>query len=160
MPPAAALLGIGLGGLLQAAHRSGRKSGTAAVALLVVSLLVSHIVAVRSKVRLMVDNGRRASMLLSQLEPFLPSVPSGGTLLLLNPPARGISYSIFGMEGFDVISCGEHRLNQLAGRDDFTVIRVPNSEWPRAFRENCGARACARVTLDPKTGKVFRYVGG
>jgi hypothetical protein len=136
MPFASALVGVGLGRCLELSRKN--RAAHSAVIGLVLLLFTSHIIGVERKALLMRRNGERADILLSQIQPFLRKVPVDGRLILLNPPGDELEYSIFLMNGFDVLSNGLHRLNQLAGRHDFAVQIVDRSKADRAaLDERC-----------------------
>ncbi|MCL6582307.1 MAG: hypothetical protein K6U11_01590 [bacterium] len=128
MPFASALIGMGVGKNLELGKRyRWRKLG---LLLAIAFLLASHIGAIQSKALLMLENGKRANILLSSIEPYLSQIPRGGKLLLVNPPAnpRQGEYSVFLLRGFNVLKWGTHRIKQLSGREDFEVSIIEPAE--------------------------------
>lgn len=88
---------------------------------LTISLLALHIIACQSKAMKMTANGQKAERLLSQILPFVSSVPEKGHLILMNPAYKAPEYSVICMNGFNVLSYGTNIINQESGRSDITV---------------------------------------
>lgn len=101
MPFVAVLVGIGLGQLWLLLR--AKRAGHAFLMLMVCALMVSHIVAVRSKAQLMDYNGQRAAALLQQVNSFADNAPLNGHLWLCNPPVKSMEYSVFCVSGFNVL---------------------------------------------------------
>ena len=101
MPFVAVLVGIGLGQLWLVLRPN--RAGRAFLVLAACVLMGSHIVAVRSKARLMDYNGRRATALLQQVNSFADNAPLNGRLWLCNPSVEDVEYSVFHMSGFNVL---------------------------------------------------------
>lgn len=81
--------------------------------------LFSHVLAIQGKATLMKENGEQASVLITQVVPFIDTVPKGGTLVLMNPPIASPEYSIYLINGFNVLKYGMNILNYVSGRTDF-----------------------------------------
>jgi hypothetical protein len=156
-PALYALLGIGLGRALEAS--SGSRALRFGVAVILVSALVSHVIAVQQKVALMRDNGVRANNLYTQITPFLARVPEQGELILLNTPNPQIEYSVFLMKDFNVLEFGNLRFAQLAGRSDFSVsIAQTASLLPTKGRQlvlTLDSRGTVREINPTKTTRDF-----
>lgn len=86
-----------------------------------------NILSLETKTVLKANNGKRAESLLNQLPAFISRVPSGGQLLLINPPDPTPSYSVFLVHGFDVFSGARQIVPWVAGRNDFSV-RIMDEE--------------------------------
>jgi hypothetical protein len=127
MPLFAVPVGVGLGQILD---RAGRKS-TLVFGLTLLLLLISviQVSAVRTKTRLMAENGERSDVLLGQIVPLARSIPEKGQLMLVNPDVMGIEYSVFLTQGFNVLQSGEHQIRVLAGRNDFGIRIVTQTEF-------------------------------
>ena len=91
-------------------------------------LFISHILAIRQKAELLTSNGERASFLLEKIMPYLSKVPERGTLVLLNPADSRVEYSIFLMNGFNVLRYGTNILCQISGRDDIQIWILDDKE--------------------------------
>lgn len=99
-----------------------KNRGSKFIGILLVGLLfLSHSYADYSKSKLSIADGNRASELIKEIEPFVDQVPNNGTLILLNPETQNTQYSIFLMNGFNVLIYGTNIINQLSGRYDMHV---------------------------------------
>jgi len=116
MPAVAILFGVGIGRLVTS---RSHVRGVAIVCSL--GLLLAHAASVQSKTRLMKANGNRAGLLLREIRPYLQTVPADGYLLLVNPSADCLQYSVFLLPGFRVLEKGLHYLYTVAGRDNFAI---------------------------------------
>lgn len=130
MPFVCVLTGIALGAVTRPGDRRRRVRvvGTAAV----IALFASHCVAVSSKVRLMHAAGERASALRRQIERYIPLLPSGGRLVLINPDSDEIEYSIYRLNGFNVLRLGGYPLGARSGRSDVEITLLDRPPAPRA----------------------------
>jgi len=136
MPFLAVLVGAGLGRLLDLNRaRSLRFAASTAIFTL---LFASHVIAIQSKASLMEENGERATELLQQIQPYLARVPKNGKLFLVNPASSQVEYSVFLLNGFNVLRYGENIINQIANRHDFRVEVVEHSELDRVGSEKDG----------------------
>lgn len=116
LPFVAVMLGLGLGEHLE---RHWQRPAFALCA----ALLLQHALLAHSKTTLVADNGAQAQVLLAQLLPFASDLPSRGVLVLHNPAPRKRSYSVFRVNGFDVLSPHVERvLRMRAGRPDIDVV--------------------------------------
>lgn len=113
------LVGVGVGFLLRKLR--AHKSKIAIIIIFVTVISMGHVLGIQTKAHLMKRNGDRASSLLVQIGSYLTRVPPNGKLFLINPPMNQTEYSVFLMKGFNVLSYGLHRINQMSGRKDFTV---------------------------------------
>jgi hypothetical protein len=118
MPFFSALIGIGIGRIIAV---SGRGLIRATAVVLMALWLIVHVSAVRSKAAMMQHNGERSTRLLEAIRPHVADVPSGGELLLVVSRSPRSEYSVFLMEGFNVLHAGLHRIRELSGRVDFDV---------------------------------------
>ena len=144
MPFVAAIIGLGLGPLLGSGGLEGLRRRAAFVVGL--ALLLSHGLAVQSKVRMMRDNGVRASELLSAVVSVARSAPADATLRLINPKHDRPTYSAFQLSGFDVLRDAGEWIRVSAGRPDLKVLLV---EWDEAC-----VPANGRVCLTIEDGHV------
>lgn len=119
MPFLAILVGVGLGRLFEITKT--RWISRAAVTGFVGLVFLSHVMAIQSKASLMKNNGTQATILLGQIQSYLQKAPKNGELVLLNPPDDREEYSVFLMNGFNVLQYGLNRIEQLAGRNDFEI---------------------------------------
>ncbi len=141
MPFVAVLVGIGLGQLWMVVEpeRIGRVFLMLAVCLVV----ASHVVAVRSKARLMDDNGRRTAALLEQVRPFVDNAPPNGRLWLLNPPVEAVEYSVFHVRGFSVL-ISALRIPHLWNRPDLEMRII----YPAQMQDNSTPDGTLVLTLE------------
>ena len=72
--------------------------------------------------------------------------------MLLNPTSHEVEYSVFGMNGFNVLIDGLGRLKQLAGRTDFDIKIVSES----ALQKDQLSGDAAVLALDRETGGLYR----
>jgi len=129
MPLFAVPVGVGLGHLL---HRTSRKKVVAlGLAFLLLVVSAAQVSAVRTKTRLMAENGERSDVLLGQIVPLTKNIPPKGQLALVNPDSMGIEYSVFLTQGFNVLQSGEHQIRVLASRNDFGIRILTESEFER-----------------------------
>ncbi|HUI29183.1 MAG TPA: hypothetical protein VLX91_03120 [Candidatus Acidoferrales bacterium] len=119
MPALAILFGLGIENFYQRYLK--RRSAKIGGALLVGLLFLSHGDADFEKGRMGVIDGQRAAELINEIQPFIDKVSYDGTLVLLNPTAHGPRYSIFLMDGFNVLIYGTNILNQVSNRYDMHV---------------------------------------
>lgn len=117
-------------------------------------ILLLNVAAIQSKARLMVANGESVQEILRQLEAFVPAIPANGRLLLVNPPRHGLSsYSVFMINGFDVLEGRRDIVYRSGDRSDFGV-RIVDVE---ALTPEMLAPDTLAVTLEQ--GEVVRYAG-
>lgn len=93
----------------------------AAVVVALGLVFISHAIAVREKVGMMLDNGNRAAALRPHVVSAAAALPRGGSLILVNPPAARPHYSVYVVHGFDVLAMGQRYLLELAGREDAAI---------------------------------------
>ena len=118
MPFFALLVGIAFGNALM---RFNEKVFYKKVILIlfIAALCLSNSYAVYQKVNAMQRNGERANIILKNIIPFVHQIPKGGKLFLLNSPSTLPEYSVFQMNGFNVL--GLNRIYHLSGRTDFEM---------------------------------------
>jgi hypothetical protein len=126
MPAISLLFGYGLGTI--AAPLLQYRWKQIFLITLLLMLFISHILAIRQKAELLTSNGERASFLLEKIMPYLSKVPERGTLVLLNPADSRVEYSIFLMNGFNVLRYGTNILCQISGRDDIQIWILDDKE--------------------------------
>ncbi|NUQ02018.1 MAG: hypothetical protein HUU35_19395, partial [Armatimonadetes bacterium] len=111
LPPLCVLAGVGLGAW-----------ATRPVARLALGLLfLLHLSATEAKIAAMRANGRQATHLLGHLVPRAQRLPPGGVLTLVQPPVLRHRYSVFWLEGWDVLAHGVTGVVTLSGRSDIGV---------------------------------------
>jgi len=149
MPFISVIAGTGLGKLIELTKtRSTKCFVVTAVGL----LFMSHVAAIRTKTILMSHNGEMAATLLNAIQPHLQSIPRNGQLVLLNPVSHEVEYSVFRMNGFNVLDDGLGRVKQIAGRNDFDVRIVSES----ALQKDELSGDAVVLALDTETGGVYR----
>ena len=150
MPPIALLFGYGVSNFFTIF----RNERITRLGILVFSVLLfgSHGYAVHTKAGLCIANGQRATILIQEIGPYVAQVPPGGALILLNPKTSAIEYSVFLLEGFNVLHYGETILRQIGHRNDIQV-RIANEHETRSFVPPVGSLV---LTLG-KTGQVVLW---
>jgi len=149
-------LGMLLGGGWAVALRGlrTRRPGLALGSIGLAGILLLNVAAIQSKARLMVANGESVQRILRQLEVFVPAIPANGRLLLVNPPRHGLSsYSVFMVNGFDVLEGRRDIVYRSGDRSDFGV-RIVDDE---ALTPEMLTPETLAVTLEH--GEVVRYAG-
>lgn len=119
LPPAALLVGVGVGGAWSRGG-TGRRAG---LVLVLVLLVLGQADAARRKSRDMARNGHVAGPLLGQLIAVARHLPSGGTLILVEPEPARPQYSVYHMDGFRLTPPEE--IVRLSGRKDLHVLQLP-----------------------------------
>ena len=152
MPLLALLVGAGLGGLIES-YRTKPARLAASIAILTL-LFVSHVIAIQSKASQMTENGERAAELLEQIRPYTSEVPRNGKLFLVNPASTQMEYSVFLMNGFNVLKDGGSIIYQVANRTEFQIEFLEASELGRDVLENDS------LVLTLYKGKVQPYGTG
>jgi hypothetical protein len=117
------VLGIAFGALW---YRSARARTAAAAGM--VLLIGGQIYADWQKAELMSLNGRRAARIYAGIERYLPSLPPKTTVLLVNRTYRTPEYSVFLLNGFDVVDLGNLRIGPILGRPDVRVELIDDSQ--------------------------------
>jgi hypothetical protein len=151
MPFLSIIAGAGLGALI---HKSSGKAWKRLVTIMVLmALLATNVIAIQNKAAMMKLNGDRAATLLGAIEPYLKDIPKNGKLLLLNPRSDEPEYSVFIMNGFNVLDLAVHYVQYIAQRKDFRFEIVQESEF-QADQLQSGAVVLA---LDKRTGQIYRW---
>jgi hypothetical protein len=83
---------------------------------------------VMEKNALMKELGSRAEVLMEQVKPYFPAIPSNGSLVLVNPPTKELRYSAFKQPGFEPLHYTEFMMYDIAGRNDFTLLVIERNE--------------------------------
>jgi hypothetical protein len=121
--------------------------------IVLITLLLGHAVATIDKSSQLQTNGQLANRLLVQLVPYATELSAGGTMLLLNPASPRVEYSVYRMNGFNVLRFGaQHRIRQLSSRHDINV-RIVDAIWPSPTPVNT-PRLILTLVND---GKVVRW---
>jgi hypothetical protein len=120
MPPISILMSIGIAGALRQMTTRRLLRGIAMV--LLCACLVGNSLGVYDKGHAMTKNGIEASRLLDRIEGHVASVPPGGYLILLNPPDGSPEYSVFYMNGFNVLEYGTNIIKQMSNREDMQIV--------------------------------------
>src|SRR5215472_10737176 len=93
------------------------------------ALLAANVIAIQNKAAMMQQNGERAATLLALIEPYLKDIPKNGKLLLLNPRSDEPEYSVFLMNGFNVLDLAVYYVQYIAQRKDFRFEIVQESNF-------------------------------
>lgn len=142
VPFAALLFSLAFGSLWD------KGSSAKAVAAGCVFLLIGgQALAARQKASLMYGNGRRAATVVASLVPFIRSIPRSGRIILVQPPGERLKYSVYVLEGFDILEFGEGRLGPIFGRPDVNVSIAENNQTGRVAPDP----ATMMLTLEGET---------
>lgn len=98
-------------------------------------MLISHFLAVRSKMGLLINNGEQAHILLAQIKPYILTAPSRSSIWLVDPAKMGgKEYSIFVLRGFNVLENGLDSIKRLLGREDLSLRIIGENNLEKARR--------------------------
>jgi hypothetical protein len=152
MPLAGMLLGGGWAAALE--RFQARRVVLFLSAIGLAGLLLLNVAGIQSKGQLMVGNGEAVGSILHMLKAFIPSIPAKGRLLLVNPPSPVLSsYSVFVVNGFDVLEGRRDIVYRSGDRSDFSV-RIVDAELVTSEMLTPDTLA---VTLEQ--GRVVLYAG-
>jgi hypothetical protein len=143
IPFLALVFGIAFGSLWYSSRR-----GKAACVVSAGLLIAGELYADRQKAELMTLNGRRAGLIYAGLRPYLSTLPADSDIVLVNPPNRAPEYSVFLLQGFDVVDLGNLRIGPIFGRPDVRVLVVEESQVAGMERR----RNRLFLDLDPQGG--------
>ena len=129
LPFLCALSGIAVGGLL--AERSGAVRWVVGAVLGVVVL--ANVLGVEGKAQRMHNNGVEAAALLNSAVREAEELPENARMVLQNPPTDRPLYSIFEMNGFELIQYADDEIKRLAHRPDLTVEIPRKALVPKAI---------------------------
>jgi hypothetical protein len=107
-----------------------------AVAVCVALLLGYQVAAVRQKSLLMSTNGRQAGAIVAALTPFIKAIPKGGRVTLVQSPVERMKYSVYLLQGLDVLEFGVGRLGPILGRPDISVTVAEANAAPPASSDS------------------------
>lgn len=99
-----------------------RRAVRIAVSVLLGVMLLSQAAGTIDKSRRMAANGAAAARQMEELLALARTMPTGGCLVLLDPPSVRPQYSVFCMDDFRLTPVEE--VQRLSGRHDLRVIRV------------------------------------
>jgi hypothetical protein len=116
VPFAALLFSLALGSLW--GKGGWVKAAAAACAFL---LIGGQTLACLQKASLMYGNGSRTAAIVANLVPHIRSLPQSGRIILVQPPGPRLKYSVYVLEGFDILEFGVGRLGPIFGRPDVHV---------------------------------------
>jgi hypothetical protein len=151
MPMVALLVGAGLDRFLAYGAQRGRFGRTAA-SVLVLLFFLAHVASVQEKAASMAAHGERASLLLPQVVRHGAAAPPGAALVLCRTPRAGVSYSVFRVPGFDVLSYAAPVIRARAGRPALAIsFESGDSEMPGtvSLALDPGGRRVAQVQRCP-----------
>jgi hypothetical protein len=71
------------------------------------------------------------------LAPYIQSAPSNSDIVLIDTGGGGLKYSVYLLQGFDVLEFGAEKLGDIYGRPDVNVriARTPEDEENRGGRQ-------------------------
>jgi hypothetical protein len=148
MPFFAALIGIGIGRILDQTNRTLKPI----LAFLLAGACFVHILAVREKALLMKQNGRQATQLLACIQSEVDRIPVRGELLLLTPRSAKPEYSVFAMSGFNVLDTGLHRIKEVTGRSDFKIRLIGEKQLAQEAE-----RQDVLILSSDDAGQCYKY---
>jgi hypothetical protein len=89
-------------------------------------LLAGQVFATRQKASLMNNNGIAAARLLASISQYMQGLPEGSEIWLIGGESSGPKYSVFVLNGLDVLEIGESNIGPVLGRPDILVRFVSN----------------------------------
>lgn len=130
MPAIALIMGIAFGSLWRWSNL-----GRAITVSCLVLFLGGQVLAVRQKSELMALNGRRAARMIASIDGYLPTLPPGSEVDLVRAATGKPAYSVFVLNGFDVLDYGNIRLGAVLGRPD-VKINIIEEDQARGLAAN------------------------
>lgn len=124
IPFLALLFGVSLGSLWE-----GKRLTRAAAVVCAGLFFAMQVYSDEQKAHLMAMNGKRAGVIMAEIQKYLPAMPPDSQIWLVNPPDRIPEYSVFLLKKFDVVDIGTLRIGPIFGRPD---VRVEVVEEARA----------------------------
>lgn len=124
MPAVALIMGIAFGSLWRR-----NNLGRVAAAGCLILFLGGQAMAVRQKSKLMALNGVRAARMIASISEYLPALPTGSEVDLIRAATNKPAYSVFVLNGFDVLDFGNINLGAVLRRPD---VRINIVEEPAA----------------------------
>lgn len=120
LPFLGAILGAGM-----VAFETGARHPMRALAFVVIVLFFGgQVTGVVAKARQMDANGRAAAVLLEEATALVRELPPGGTVWLVRDADRRRAYSVFRVQGVDLLRYGEDFIRERAGRRDVRIEPV------------------------------------
>jgi hypothetical protein len=124
LPLLGAILGAGM-----VAFETGARYPMRGIAFVVIALFFAgQVGGVISKARQMHANGRAAAVLLAEATELVKGMPPGGTLWLVRDADRRRAYSVFRVQGVDLLRFGEDFIRERAGRPDVRIEPIEPDE--------------------------------
>lgn len=122
MPWVALLFGLGLGELWVRGP-----AARVAMAICTVTLFGGLLFADRQKSILMDANGRAAARLVSDIAHYVKQLPANGEIVLTEEAQARPKYSVYVLNGLDVLEFGDRKLGAICGRPDVKVTILPKA---------------------------------
>jgi hypothetical protein len=131
MPYFSVLVGVGLGQLIL--NLRHRKPAFAVLAVVLCALLVSHLVAVRSKTEQVKSNGLKSAALMAQIESFAAEVSPNGRIWIRVPDPAEPGYSIYRMPGLGSLPWNWLRIPGFVKRPDLAIRPISPQDLARSL---------------------------
>lgn len=125
LPFVSAIVGVGLA---EAIGRVRAVAARRAALVAVVAVLLVQSAGVISKAALMDGNGRASDRMLAVIDGVVPSIPAGGTLWLVRSDRSAPEYSIYRVEGVNVLRHAEDYIRDRTRRPDLHVEIIRASD--------------------------------
>ncbi|HEX3019236.1 MAG TPA: hypothetical protein VHP36_02995 [Chitinispirillaceae bacterium] len=134
MPLIAIILGIGLGSF----YENQKSPFLKIIAFcLITGFLFWNSISIFRKSTMMKRNGIEAEQILQKIEPYLPEIPFGGQLVLVNPNTSSkTEYSVFKLTGFRLLEFGTIEIARRAGRYDFPTHIIMEKDLNSTYINN------------------------
>jgi hypothetical protein len=120
------ILGMGLGAIWR-----GNNLSRALAASVIAVFLTGHALAARQKAALMTLNGHRAAQMLTAINSYVRELPPNSQIDLIRAATNAPSYSVFVLNGFDVLEYGDIELGAILGRPDVRIYVVDEDQTRR-----------------------------
>ncbi|HEY1214394.1 MAG TPA: hypothetical protein VGE93_12240, partial [Bryobacteraceae bacterium] len=123
VPFVALIMGVGFGAIWR-----WNNSGRAVAGILIGLFLIGQTLASRQKAALMTLNGNRAAQVISAIDGYVRQLPPHSKVDLIRAATNAPTYSVFVLNGFDVLDYGNIKLGAVLGRPDVRIDIVEEDQ--------------------------------
>ena len=123
IPFVALIVGVGFGAIWR-----WNNFGRAVAGILIALFLIGQTLASRQKAALMTLNGRRAAQMISTIDSYVRQLPPHSQVDLIRAATNAPAYSVFVLNGFDVLDYGNIKLGAVLGRPDVRIDIVEEDQ--------------------------------
>jgi hypothetical protein len=123
VPFVALIIGVGFGAIWR-----WNNLGRATAGVILALFLTGQTVASRQKAELMTLNGNRAAQMISTIDSYVRQLPPHSQVDLIRAATNAPAYSVFVLNGFDVLDYGNIKLGAVLGRPDVKIDIVEENQ--------------------------------